>query len=216
IALSIPASLFRLQRTSGNPDANVIGVQSLTQRREETIITRAGIVGVGKFRTLDRSGNPGLNALVIPFGRKDEYNFATPLDDSRGQFAGERGTEVRVVFHARGHRAGEFVAQLRFQVGVQADGGAILIHLVGGPKARKSLRAGRDSAGDRTRTRQCLARQQDVGGRLARVNRELLLARLQARGEVDRLHAEPVEALHEAGVEHELLVFQPARVELRG
>ncbi len=89
IALSIPASLFRLQRTSGNPDANVIGVQSLTQRREETIITRAGIVGVGKFRTLDRSGNPGLNALVIPFGRKDEYNFATPLDDSRGQFAGD-------------------------------------------------------------------------------------------------------------------------------
>lgn len=89
IALSVPATLFRLQRTSGNPDANIIGVQSLTQRREDTFITRAGIVSAGKFRTLDRSGNPALNALVIPFGRKDEYNFATPLDDSRGQFAGD-------------------------------------------------------------------------------------------------------------------------------
>jgi hypothetical protein len=90
IALRLPVSYFRLQLTSGNPAANVIGVDSLTQRRRRQFLSReGGINGEGNFQTLDRSGNPALNALVIPFARKDEYNASTSLDDANGKFAGD-------------------------------------------------------------------------------------------------------------------------------
>lgn len=89
IALEIPVSYFRLQFSS-NPAPSVIGVDSLTQRHRRLDTLGDGtIVRSGGFRTLDRSGNPGLNALIIPFARKDEYNFSTPLDDANGKFAGD-------------------------------------------------------------------------------------------------------------------------------
>ncbi|HWP44447.1 MAG TPA: DUF4331 family protein, partial [Blastocatellia bacterium] len=43
----------------------------------------------GGFMTIDRMGIPAVNVALIPFARKDEYNFATPLDDARGRFAGD-------------------------------------------------------------------------------------------------------------------------------
>ncbi len=90
IVLRIPVSYFRLQFTAGNPGANVIGVDSLTQRRRRQFLSQdGGISGEGKFQTLDRSANPALNALIIPFARKDEYNASTPLDDANGKFAGD-------------------------------------------------------------------------------------------------------------------------------
>lgn len=90
IVLRIPVSYFHLQFTAGNPGANVIGVDSLTQRRREQFVLSDGTVNFsGRFRTLDRSGNPGLNALIIPFARKDEYNASTTVDDARGRFAGD-------------------------------------------------------------------------------------------------------------------------------
>jgi hypothetical protein len=90
IALRIPIGYFRLQATANNPTGTIIGVDSVTQRQRRTVIGRDGSINLtGGFMTLDRSGNPALNALVIPFARKDEYNFATPLDDSQGKFAGD-------------------------------------------------------------------------------------------------------------------------------
>jgi hypothetical protein len=90
IALRLPVSYFQLQFTSGNPGANIIGVDSLTQRRRRQLLSReGGINGAGSFQTLDRSGNPALNALIIPFSRKDEYNASTTLDDANGKFAGD-------------------------------------------------------------------------------------------------------------------------------
>ena len=84
IALSVPLSQFR------SISGSTIGVQSLTQRQKKQIIRNDGIiVGAGKFKTLDRSGNPGLNALIIPFARKNEYNDATPTDDANGRFAND-------------------------------------------------------------------------------------------------------------------------------
>ena len=84
IAIRVPVSYFRL---FGN---SVIGVQSLTQRQRVQRIRNDGTIeGSGAFRTLDRSANPGINALIIPFARKNEYNSATPVDDSRGRFAGD-------------------------------------------------------------------------------------------------------------------------------
>lgn len=91
IALSIPKSLF------GTPANNVIGVQAVHQRRTPTIYpsspdaVRAGnaSVGTGRWQTLDRVGNPGINAVVMPFVRKEEYNASTPQDDANGRFAGD-------------------------------------------------------------------------------------------------------------------------------
>jgi Domain of unknown function (DUF4331) len=34
-------------------------------------------------------GNPAVNIVFIPFPRKDEYNVASPLADSQGQFASD-------------------------------------------------------------------------------------------------------------------------------
>ena len=90
IALSVPISYLKIQPTAGNPGANIIGVDSVTQRQRKTVIGRDGSFNLtGGFFTLDRSGNPGLNALVIPFSRKDEYNFSTTQDDAQGKFAGD-------------------------------------------------------------------------------------------------------------------------------
>lgn len=90
IALRIPVTYFRLQNQPGNPGANVIGVDSLTQRnRRQFLLREGGISGSGGWQTLDRSGNPALNALIIPFSRKDEYNASTTQDDANGKFAGD-------------------------------------------------------------------------------------------------------------------------------
>ena len=90
IALSVPVAYLRIIPTASNPGANIIGVDSVTQRQRKTVIGRDGSFNLtGGFQTLDRSGNPGLNALVIPFNRKDEYNFSNTLDDAQGRFAGD-------------------------------------------------------------------------------------------------------------------------------
>jgi hypothetical protein len=90
IALSIPVSYLKLQRTGGNPGANVIGVNLQTQRQRRTVIGRGGeINATGGFQTIDRMGNPAINVALIPFARKDEYNFASTQDDASGVFAGD-------------------------------------------------------------------------------------------------------------------------------
>jgi hypothetical protein len=88
IALSIPISYFRLQNTAGNPGANVIGVNLSAQRQRNTQIAKDGSISTtGGFRTLDRMGVPAINVALIPFSRKDEYNFANTEDDAAGRFA---------------------------------------------------------------------------------------------------------------------------------
>jgi hypothetical protein len=89
IVLSVPTSQFKLQRTAGNPGGDEIGISAATQRRENTIITRNGIVTTGRFRNVDRMGVPGVNTVFIPFLRKDEYNRSSPNDDARLKFAAD-------------------------------------------------------------------------------------------------------------------------------
>lgn len=90
IALSIPASHFRLQSSPGNPGGNVIGVSFQTQRQKRTVINRDGTFSTtGGFFTIDRMGVPAVNVALIPFARKDEYNFANTVDDANGRFAGD-------------------------------------------------------------------------------------------------------------------------------
>jgi hypothetical protein len=47
-----------------------------------------GIAAAGTAQ-IDRAGVPAVNVALIPFGRKDEYNLATPQDDANGRFAGD-------------------------------------------------------------------------------------------------------------------------------
>lgn len=90
IVLSIPVSLLKLQRTGGNPSGTVVGVYAQTQRQRRTEILRSGEINTtGGFMTIDRMGIPAINVVLIPFARKDEYNFSTPQDDANGKFAGD-------------------------------------------------------------------------------------------------------------------------------
>ncbi len=91
IALSVPRALF------GSPANNVIGVQGVLQRRTPQLYPASPDVvrqtypasGFGRWQTLDRNGIPAVNAVLIPFTRKDEFNAATPQDDANGRFAGD-------------------------------------------------------------------------------------------------------------------------------
>jgi hypothetical protein len=91
IALSIPKTLF------GTPANNTIGVQGVLQRRTPQLFPASPdvvrqnypAVGFGRWQTLDRNGIPAVNAVLIPFTRKDEFNAATPVDDANGRFAGD-------------------------------------------------------------------------------------------------------------------------------
>ena len=89
VMLSIPVSYLRLKPTKTNPTGTVVGVQGLAQRKADTTFGKSELKSSGSFKTIDRMGNPGLNVLIIPFARKNQYNFSTPLQDSMGKFAGD-------------------------------------------------------------------------------------------------------------------------------
>jgi hypothetical protein len=80
IALSIPLSFLQ------NPSN--IGVSAAIRRNEETRVDDEFDTS-GKFRQVERMGNPAVNVALIPFARKNEYNFGNPEDDADGQFAND-------------------------------------------------------------------------------------------------------------------------------
>ncbi len=83
IGLSVPLSYLRLR-------TNEIGVAFRTQRRLNQMVNKDGTVsGFGRFTNVDRMGNPAVNVALTPFPIKDQYNAASPLDDSRGRFAAD-------------------------------------------------------------------------------------------------------------------------------
>ena len=81
IALSVPLSFLQ------SPSS--IGVSAAIRRNEETRVGNDEFDTSGKFRQVERMGNPAVNVALIPFARKDEHNFATPEDDADGQFAND-------------------------------------------------------------------------------------------------------------------------------
>ena len=81
IALSIPLSFLQ------NP--STLGVSAAIRRNEKTSVKNGEFKTSGKFRQVERMGNPAVNVALIPFARKNEHNFATPEDDADGQFAND-------------------------------------------------------------------------------------------------------------------------------
>jgi hypothetical protein len=93
IVISIPKALFGSVSNLG------LGVNGVLQRRSPQIFIASPdqvapgrnypAVGFGRWVTLDRNGIPAVNAVLIPFNRKDEFNAATTTDDANGRFAGD-------------------------------------------------------------------------------------------------------------------------------
>lgn len=84
IALSVPTA--SLLGTNGT----IIGTSQSSQRRVLQVIdARGNVSGSGRWVNTDRQGLPAINTALIPFGRKKEYNHATPADDAAGKFAGD-------------------------------------------------------------------------------------------------------------------------------
>ncbi len=81
IAVSVPATMLQ-----GSGD--VIGINSVTQRRANQLVTENGTVvsAGGPFRTLDRDGGPLVNNGLIPARLKNAYNSAPTTDDANGRF----------------------------------------------------------------------------------------------------------------------------------
>jgi hypothetical protein len=82
IALSFPADLIR-----GKDQATVIGVNSASLRRTESVGKAGLLKASGKFRQVDRAAIPAVNVALIPFARKNEFNAATAADVAKGAFS---------------------------------------------------------------------------------------------------------------------------------
>ncbi len=79
-AVRLPAAMLK-------GAGNVIGVNSVTQRRQTQQLGAGGVItGSGDFVTVDRDGVPLVNNGLIPPARKDEYNTASTEDDADGVF----------------------------------------------------------------------------------------------------------------------------------
>lgn len=82
-AVSIPLSQISV------PSSRVIGAYALAQRTVRTIFKNGTFTTKGDFVTLDRAGVPAVNVALVPFAKKDAYNFATTEDDAKGTFAND-------------------------------------------------------------------------------------------------------------------------------
>jgi hypothetical protein len=83
IVLQVPeAKVTRNGESVSGPTASnaVIGVWSTTERRRLEV-TNGSKRGKGKFVQVSRLGNPLVNEVVIPLGKKDQFNRTTPDRD---------------------------------------------------------------------------------------------------------------------------------------
>jgi hypothetical protein len=84
IVLQVPESqVTRDGKSVSAPDAQnaVIGVWASTERRALTV-ERTG-KGRGRYVQVSRLGNPLVNEVVIPIGKKDQFNRTQPKDDAK-------------------------------------------------------------------------------------------------------------------------------------
>jgi hypothetical protein len=82
IALRVPKSDLALK---GDPTRNpVIGVWSTTSRqRIEVVLPDNTRLMSGGYQQVSRLGMPLVNEVVVPVGRKDEFNATKPQDDTK-------------------------------------------------------------------------------------------------------------------------------------
>jgi hypothetical protein len=84
IALQVPASQLTRRRPRGPSDpAAVIGVWTTASRQRVRLwdADQGENVNSGPYRQVSRLGNPLVNEVLIPLGRKDLWNTLPPSDD---------------------------------------------------------------------------------------------------------------------------------------
>jgi hypothetical protein len=79
VALRMPVSKLK-----GSGDT--IGVALSAQRRAQQKNKNGTFQLSGKWRQIDRMGNPAVNVVLIPFALKNAYNQGTPQQDANGKF----------------------------------------------------------------------------------------------------------------------------------
>ena len=93
IAIEIPVARLTQNRKTPTASTGTIGVYASTARRRETLRRGAPsidpneppkslIKGDGSFVQVSRMGNPLVNELIIPIGKKDLWNATEPEDES--------------------------------------------------------------------------------------------------------------------------------------
>jgi len=93
IAIEIPAARLTKNRKTPTASSGTIGVYASTSRRRETLRRGAPSIdpaappksllkGDGSFVQVSRMGNPLVNELIIPIGKKDLWNATEPEDES--------------------------------------------------------------------------------------------------------------------------------------
>jgi hypothetical protein len=86
IAIQVPTSQLVRRGASGESDPrSVIGVWTTASRQRVQVWDAERGVGVdsGPFRQVSRLGNPLVNEVIIPLGKKDAWNTLPPSDDKR-------------------------------------------------------------------------------------------------------------------------------------
>jgi Domain of unknown function (DUF4331) len=94
VVLQVPeAEVTRNGKSVSGPSANnaVVGVWSTTDRQRVTVLGRGSQRSrrSNDWVQVSRLGNPLINEVVIPVGKKDKFNATSPADDARnfGRFA---------------------------------------------------------------------------------------------------------------------------------
>jgi hypothetical protein len=85
IAFRLPIEALRSKKKT-TTNSTKFGLNVLAQRGTERT-SKGRKIRTGSYKTVDREGLPAVNALLIPLNRKNEYNGATTIDDSKGKFA---------------------------------------------------------------------------------------------------------------------------------
>jgi Domain of unknown function (DUF4331) len=86
IAIQVPTSQLTRRSAHGEADqASVIGVWTTASRQRVRLwdADHGENISSGPFRQVSRLGNPLVNEVLIPLGRKDLWNSLPPSDDKR-------------------------------------------------------------------------------------------------------------------------------------
>ncbi len=83
IALQVPKALL----TQGGDGSGIIGVYSQTKRRQTRVLNaipgNPAPINQGAFVNVSRLGNPLVNEVIIPLGKKDVFNASEPRGDAQ-------------------------------------------------------------------------------------------------------------------------------------
>ncbi len=86
IAFRIPIAELK-SKTRGVVNTTKFGLSVIAQRGSEKV-SKGRKVRSGGYGSVDREGNPAINALLVPLAEKNAYNGGTTIDDAKLKFAG--------------------------------------------------------------------------------------------------------------------------------